>query len=234
MAQLINEAKRFQKLANIKENTQQDLSSQEQEIVDDILNTLDEGMFGDVLDKIKSYAKKGLMTAGIIGALLSAPNFSQAQQQQIKQVAGTEASSTQEKGGKEWEQLKKAVTTTSPKLINVGPGEQSLNWGAHKSAGNSAGISVSYKKGKDVIEIYVTHVEGKDTKGYDQIIKNLQDMGIKDKYSVSTGNSFQGEIPVSKVNDVINFVNNNLSLLKENDIESTVNEALAKFRKTGK
>ena len=59
-------------------------------------------------------------------------------------------------------------------------------------------------------------------------------MGIKDKYSVSTGNSFQGEIPVSKVNDVINFVNNNLSLLKENDIESTVNEALAKFRKTGK
>ena len=116
-------------------------------------------MFGDVLDKIKSYAKKGLMTAGIIGALLSAPNFTQAQQQQIKQVAGTETSATQEKGGKEWEQLKKAVTTTSPKLINVGPGEQSLNWGAHKSAGNSAGISVSYEKGKDVIEIYVTHVE---------------------------------------------------------------------------
>jgi hypothetical protein len=94
MTQLINEAKRFQKLANIKENIQQELSPEEQEIADDILNTLDEGMFDDVLNKIKSYVKKGLMTAAIVGALLSAPNFSQAQQQQIKQVAQIEMSST--------------------------------------------------------------------------------------------------------------------------------------------
>lgn len=241
MAQLINEAKRFQKLANINENIQPDLSFNEQEIVDDIINTLDEGMFGDVLDKIKSYAKKGLMTAGIIGALLSAPNFTQAQHQQIKQVAGTELSSTQEKGGKEWEQIKKAVSSTSPKFINVkGDQEmgikpfQSLNWGAHKSAGSSAGISISYEKGSGVIDIEVTHVVGKDRKGYDQIIKNLQNMGIKDKYSVASENGFSGQISVSKANDIINFINNNLSLLKENDIESIVNEALAKVRKTGK
>jgi len=215
-----------------------ELSSDEQEIVDDILNTLNEGMFGDVLDKIKLYAKKGLMTAGIIGALLSAPNFSQAQQQQIKQVAGTEMSSTQEKGGKEWEQIKKAVSKTSPKFINVRDDKemgiksfQSLNWGAHKSAGSSAGISISYEKGSGVIDIEVTHVIGKDKKGYDQIIKNLQDMGVKDKYSVQSENGFSGQIPVSKANDVINFVNNNLSLLKENNIDSVVNEALKKFRK---
>jgi len=76
-----------------------ELSSQEQTVVDDILNSLDEGIFGDVLDKVKSYAKKGLMTAAILGALLSAPNFTQAQQQQIKQVAQTEMSSTQNKKG---------------------------------------------------------------------------------------------------------------------------------------
>lgn len=238
MTQLINEAKRFQKLANIKENIQQELSPEEQEIADDILNTLDEGMFDDVLNKIKSYVKKGLMTAAIVGTLLSAPNFSQAQQQQIKQVAQIEMSITQKKDGGEWEQIKKSLSNTSPKVINIKgdqemkikPG-QSLNWGAHKSAGNSTGISISYEKGSNVIEINVTHVQGKDKKGYDQIIKNLQDMGIKDKYSVTSESGFMAEVPVSKANDVIKIVNNSLSLLKENNIEQVVNEALRKTRK---
>ena len=78
---------------------------EEQKVVDDILNTLDEGVFGDVLDKIKSYAKKGLMTAAILGSLLSAPQFSQAQKQQIKQAANTEMSSTQKKIAEDFAKL---------------------------------------------------------------------------------------------------------------------------------
>jgi 16S rRNA C1402 N4-methylase RsmH len=52
--QYINEAKRFQKLAGIINESQlseESLSPEEQKIADDILNTLDEGMFTDVLDK---------------------------------------------------------------------------------------------------------------------------------------------------------------------------------------
>jgi len=50
-------------------------------------------MFDDVLEKVKRYARKGLMTVALLSAL-AAPNlgFSQAQQQQLKDVAQTEMS----------------------------------------------------------------------------------------------------------------------------------------------
>jgi len=69
------------------------LSPQEQEIFDDITSSLNEGMFDNVLEKVKRYARKGLMTVALLSAL-AAPNlgFSQAQQQQLKDVAQTEMS----------------------------------------------------------------------------------------------------------------------------------------------
>lgn len=69
------------------------LSPQEQEIFNDITSSLNEGMFDDVLEKVKKYARKGLMTVALLSAL-AAPNlgFSQAQQQQLKDVAQTEMS----------------------------------------------------------------------------------------------------------------------------------------------
>jgi hypothetical protein len=69
------------------------LSPQEQEIFDDITSSLNEGMFDDVLEKVKRYARKGLMTVALLSAL-AAPNlgFSQVQQQQLKDVAQTEMS----------------------------------------------------------------------------------------------------------------------------------------------
>jgi len=201
----------------------EDLSPEEQDIVDDIIGTVNEGMFSSALDKIKTYAKKGLMTAGIVAALLASPNFSQAEQNQIKHATQIEASATQNKGDGEWEQVKKSLSSTSPKLIRV-DGEkakaygekpfESLNWGAHKSAGHSAGISITHEKGSNVFQIDVTYVQGKDKKGYDQIIKSIQNMGINDKYNVKSDTGFAGEIPVSKVNDVIKLVNGSLSLLK--------------------
>jgi DNA-directed RNA polymerase specialized sigma54-like protein len=77
---------RMQKLAGIiteskyREDIQETtLSPEEQKIADDIINTLNEGVFDDVLEKIKSYAKKGLMTAAILSSLLASPGFSQDQ-----------------------------------------------------------------------------------------------------------------------------------------------------------
>tara|TARA_R110002153_G_scaffold175534_1_gene328808 strand:+ start:98 stop:1711 length:1614 start_codon:yes stop_codon:yes gene_type:complete len=72
------------------------LSPQEQEIFNDITSSLNEGMFDDVLEKVKRYARKGLMTVALLSAL-AAPNlgFSQAQQQQLKDVAQTEMSTNE-------------------------------------------------------------------------------------------------------------------------------------------
>lgn len=63
--------------------------SQEQEIIDDILGTLNEGAFDDLLDKVKEYAKKGLLTASILTALISSPQLSSAQKSQLKDIVKT-------------------------------------------------------------------------------------------------------------------------------------------------
>lgn len=68
---------------------EQELSPEEQKIVDDILSGLNEGTFDDVLQKVKSYAKKGVLTATMITALLASPNLTQAQKQSIKNAVPT-------------------------------------------------------------------------------------------------------------------------------------------------
>jgi hypothetical protein len=66
------------------------LSSNEQDILDDILS-LDEAIdFSNVMDKIKSYVKKGLITATILASLLNNSAFSQEQKDQIKDAVKTE------------------------------------------------------------------------------------------------------------------------------------------------
>jgi hypothetical protein len=80
MAQLISEAKRMQFLAGLITESQMNentLSSEEQEIVDDILEGLNEGMFDK--NKLISYLKKGAITAAVIGSLLASTqlNFNQ-------------------------------------------------------------------------------------------------------------------------------------------------------------
>jgi hypothetical protein len=208
-AKIITESQYKQRLAEAAT-----LSDKEQEIVDDLLNSLNEGTFDNVIEKIKSYAKKGLMTVAILSSLMASPAFSQAQKSQIKQIAQTEMTSTQTKGSDSWEQIKQKVSNTKPKIINVGSGEQSLNWGAHKSPGFKVGVSISHEKGSDMVSIHVSHVAGEDTAGFDKIVKTLKNMGVNGDYTSQTGEGFSGKISISKSNDLINFVNGVGSFLK--------------------
>jgi len=85
--------KRLQQLAGILKEVESNLSDDEQVIVDDILNTLDEGVFENMIEKIKTYSEQGLITAAILTTLLAAPNFSDAQKSKIKQIAKVKTTS---------------------------------------------------------------------------------------------------------------------------------------------
>ena len=96
--QLINEALRFQRLAGIiteseyiEKNTtiyESSLNSEEKQVFDDIVSTIneDEGF----IEKIKSYAKKGLITISILAALLGGSQISQNQKDQVIDTVKTE------------------------------------------------------------------------------------------------------------------------------------------------
>ena len=70
------------------------LTPDEQEIVDDILETLQEGMFDK--SKFMSYLKKGLITASIIGALLGSTQLNFDQKQDIVDAIKTEKTMDQD------------------------------------------------------------------------------------------------------------------------------------------
>jgi hypothetical protein len=98
MKELINEAFRFQRLAGIiteneymEKNTsiyENSLKPQEKEVFDDIINTINED--GGFIDKIKSYAKKGLITISVIAALFAGSQLSQDQKDQVLDTIKTE------------------------------------------------------------------------------------------------------------------------------------------------
>ena len=66
-------------------------------IVEDILGsgTLNEAVdFNAILQRVKNYAQKGLLTATVLAGLMSSPALSQSQKSQIKAIAGTEQGAT--------------------------------------------------------------------------------------------------------------------------------------------
>jgi len=78
------------KLVDLLKEVQIQPSPKEQAIIDDILS-LDEAIdFSSVMDKVKSYVKKGLITATILASLLNNSAFSQEQKDQIKDAVKTE------------------------------------------------------------------------------------------------------------------------------------------------
>jgi hypothetical protein len=78
------------KLVDLLKEVQTQPSPKEQDILDDILS-LDEAIdFSNVMDKVKSYVKKGLITATILASLLNNSAFSQEQKDQIKDAVKTE------------------------------------------------------------------------------------------------------------------------------------------------
>ena len=97
-----NFSKTFNKIKRLDENfinEKEELSQEEQQVLDDILNSannINESGFDSMLEKIKGYVKKGMMTAGILASLLSTPGMAAAQQNAIKAAARTEMPSQQQ------------------------------------------------------------------------------------------------------------------------------------------
>lgn len=64
------------------------LSPEEKSIVDDILGGGVNENVNSIMDKVKQYAAKGMLTASIIAALMASPSIGAAQKAQIKQMGG--------------------------------------------------------------------------------------------------------------------------------------------------
>jgi hypothetical protein len=78
------------KLIDLLKEVQNQPSPEEQAIIDDILS-LDEAIdFSNVMNKVKSYIKKGTINAVILASLMSSSAFSQEQKDQIKDIVKTE------------------------------------------------------------------------------------------------------------------------------------------------
>lgn len=73
--------------------TESQLTSQDQQVLNSILsnnNGLNEAIdFNSVIQKVSKYAKQGLLTAGVLTALMSSNAFSQQQKQQIQATIQT-------------------------------------------------------------------------------------------------------------------------------------------------
>jgi len=78
------------------------MTEMEEAIMRDILGNglLTEG-FSDTLEKLKGYAKKGLITAAMLTSLMNNPSFSAEQKEEINNIAQTEMSSQGEEKEKE-------------------------------------------------------------------------------------------------------------------------------------
>jgi len=192
------------------------LNPEEQEIFDDIISTLNEGTFDSVLEKIKSYVKKGLMTTAILASLMASPNLSQAQKQDIKQIAQTEMSTSTAKEDTRGA-LNQALKSTNPYVINSKSYSTDIpftswNYGANAGKSNATvGLSISMDKGSDMISISIGKVPGASTEGYEAIVANAKTLGGKvDQQGI---NSKDIKISVNKMSDVVSFVKSNMGNL---------------------
>lgn len=85
LAGIITEGEYKEKTENIYEIS---LKPKEKSIFDDIVNTLNEGE--GWAEKLKSYIKKGVITLGIISALITGPMLNASQKEEVKDVVKTE------------------------------------------------------------------------------------------------------------------------------------------------
>ena len=75
----------------LKEVAKNTPTPEEQRVIDDLLGSLQEGAFDNLLAKAKSYAKKGLLTATVIAALVASPELTSAQKSQIQDFSKEKA-----------------------------------------------------------------------------------------------------------------------------------------------
>lgn len=200
---------------NIKEAS---LNPEEQEIFDDIISTLNEGTFDSVLEKIKSYVKKGLMTTAILASLMASPNLSQAQKQDIRQIANTEMSASTTKEDMRGA-LNQALKSTNPYVINYKDFSSDIpvttwNYGANAGKSNATvGLSISMEKGSDMISISIGQVDGKSTEGYEAIVASAKTLGGKADHQGLKVKDIKISVSKNKMSDVVSFVKNNISNL---------------------
>jgi hypothetical protein len=85
LAGIITESQYKEKTENLYEAS---LKPEEKNVFDDIVNTLNEGE--GWIEKLKSYAKKGMITIGIISALLGGTALTMNQKQDVADAVKTE------------------------------------------------------------------------------------------------------------------------------------------------
>ena len=225
MKQPLNEQfRRMQKLAGIitenqyKEDINEaSLSPEEQDIANDILNTLNEGPFDSTLEKIKAYTKKGLMTVALLSTLLASPGFSQDQKQSIQNVVKTEAPSLKQNASSKGDirsSLTMKLKSTNPRILNFKDFDANIphtswNYGinANGDKNNAVGLSLMTAKGSDRIFITVQNLYGKNTTGYEEIVKSAKSLGGK---QTPSKNGLDIYISTDKADDVVKFVKDNL------------------------
>jgi hypothetical protein len=94
LAGILTEGQYKEKTENIYEAA---LKPEEKAVFDDLVNTLNEGE--GWLDKFKSYAKKGMITLGIISALLGGTALTMNQKQEVADTVKTEMPAQNKEAG---------------------------------------------------------------------------------------------------------------------------------------
>jgi len=159
---LNEEFRRMQKLAGIINENEEKIneSPSEKEILDDILGSLEEGMFSNVLDKVKKYAKRGLITISILAALLGSTQLTTSQKDEVKDVVKTEMSTTQDD------------MTVGLKLVSFYKTNQKEadNWSKQNSSSSLISdikniIDNKLEKNKDVLEM-LGHMHGNEAQSF--------------------------------------------------------------------
>jgi hypothetical protein len=94
LAGIITESQYKERTENLYEAS---LNPEEKNVFDDIVNTLNEGE--GWVEKLKSYAKKGMITLGIISALLGGTALTINQKQEVVDTVKTEMPSQDKEAG---------------------------------------------------------------------------------------------------------------------------------------
>jgi hypothetical protein len=109
---------------------EQQLSKEEQDAVDYVLG-LDEAVLGDIVSRAKEIAKNGLLKGAVLATLLSSPSITQAQKQDIKQVAATTTVAPTQKAPQN------AATYEATPKVSVPGAIKTINFGENFDSGKA-------------------------------------------------------------------------------------------------
>lgn len=169
----------------------------EEYIINDILS---EGIFEDIMKKVKEYGKKGILTGAILTGLMSSPTFSQMspkEQEAIKDTAKKEMSQEfkyleDEFQNKDWLKLKDSlkiapnfkpfdisdqIQKNNPDAKMISPIENGkIYW---KNKGYNLAVET---KGKgDSIDVNIIFNANRDRSKIPVVEKIMDDLGVRDR-----------------------------------------------------